>query len=173
MPNADLISILPSVELSSFFRFSSMFLAGMIFYYYKDVIIYHFSYFIISILLIIISAYSGVGLKLLFPILGAYCIFYLAFAPSLKFLNSFGKYGDFSYGIYIYGAFIQQIVIWLFDGNMNFMLNILICMPLAIVCGFLSWHLIEKRFLSLKNKTLSIKALPFSLVKSLKTNKLN
>ncbi|MCF6776121.1 acyltransferase [Thiotrichales bacterium 19X7-9] len=155
MPEARSVLLLPWVNLSSLFRVSSMFLSGMLFYYYKDVIIYRIEYFLISILLLIISCYWGIGLRLLLPICGAYCIFYIAYSPKLKFLNHFGKYGDFSYGIYIYGAFIQQVVIWLFGGNMNYILNIIISMPLAILCGILSWHLVEKKFLALKKRKLT------------------
>ncbi|TNF65596.1 MAG: acyltransferase [Gammaproteobacteria bacterium] len=154
IPDARSLVLFPNINLSLFLRVSSMFLSGMLFYYYKDVIIYRLEYFLISILLLIVSCYLGIGLRLLLPICGTYCIFYIAYSPKLKFLNHFGKYGDFSYGMYIYGAFIQQVVIWFFGGNMNYILNIIISMPLAIVCGILSWHLVEKKFLALKKRKL-------------------
>ena len=66
-------------------------------------------------------------------------------------LNYVGKYGDFTYGIYIFSFPIQQILIALKltdDPLKLFFLTLLIVLPLAIV----SWHLVEKKMLLLKEK---------------------
>lgn len=58
------------------------------------------------------------------------------------------KVGDLSYGVYIYGFLIQQTILNYLPVNYW---QLFICtMPIAIICGFLSWHLIEKRALALK-----------------------
>jgi peptidoglycan/LPS O-acetylase OafA/YrhL len=64
-------------------------------------------------------------------------------------LNHFGKYGDFSYGIYLYGFIIQQMVVY-FNITSSPIILFLISYPVAIVAGVLSWHLIEKKALSYK-----------------------
>jgi peptidoglycan/LPS O-acetylase OafA/YrhL len=78
-----------------------------------------------------------------------YLFFYLAFSKSL--LNQFGKIGDLSYGIYIFGYPIQQSIIYLTKSTISeSQLNLftfLIVLPMA----WLSWHYIEKPALKYKN----------------------
>ncbi|MCG9793897.1 acyltransferase family protein [Flavobacterium algicola] len=68
----------------------------------------------------------------------------------LPFFSTFGKYGDMSYGIYIYSFPVQQILVYLFDLKVYILLvsSILI----SVVLGYLSWHLIEKRALLYKTR---------------------
>lgn len=148
-PNTYKATFLPSINQEQFIRLITQFLSGMIFYLYKDNITYSYKYFMICFFAFIFSCYYGVGYKLLFPFLGAYLIFYLAYCPKIQ-LQNFSKYGDFSYGIYIYGFMIQQVIIKMFSGNMSNTLNWIISLPIAILCGVMSWHLVEKRFLALK-----------------------
>jgi peptidoglycan/LPS O-acetylase OafA/YrhL len=65
-------------------------------------------------------------------------------------LNFAGKYGDFTYGTYVFSFPVQQILIA--KGIINpyylFGITIIIVFPLAI----LSWNLIEYPFLKLKHK---------------------
>jgi peptidoglycan/LPS O-acetylase OafA/YrhL len=65
-------------------------------------------------------------------------------------LNYAGKYGDFTYGTYVFSFPVQQALIT--KGVTNpyylFLLTILIVLPMAV----LSWNIIEKKFLKLKPK---------------------
>lgn len=69
-------------------------------------------------------------------------------ARSLKSLAWLNKW-DASYGVYIYGALVQQSVFVLMPGigprTMTW-----ISAPIALLCGLISWRLIEKPALSLK-----------------------
>lgn len=62
--------------------------------------------------------------------------------------NYFGKYGDFTYGTYVFSFPVQQILISKGISNpyLLFLITFLIVFPLAVV----SWNLIEKEFLKLK-----------------------
>lgn len=84
--------------------------------------------------------------EVLRPIALACMVIYVAF--SFSFLNRFGKYGDISYGIYIFHFPIIQVLISLGFYNGNPLLAFLMTVLIVCVVGFLSWHLIEKRFLS-------------------------
>ncbi len=67
------------------------------------------------------------------------------------FTNKVGKYGDFTYGIYAFSFPVQQILIAskiIKDNPLNlFFLTLSIVIPIA----GLTWHLMEKRMLALKN----------------------
>lgn len=63
-------------------------------------------------------------------------------------IKDFGKWGDASYGIYIYSFPIQQTLVWFY--KMNAVTLLFFSIPLSIAFGFLSWHLIEKKVLILK-----------------------
>lgn len=78
----------------------------------------------------------------------SYVLFYLSYLKPTYFKN-FAKKGDFSYGIYLWGFLIQQLIIFQFDilsPGLNFIVSTLITLPIA----FVSWHLIEKQALKLK-----------------------
>ncbi|WP_369617476.1 acyltransferase family protein [Flavobacterium sp. CFS9] len=66
----------------------------------------------------------------------------------LKYISSFGKMGDPSYGIYIYGFPIQQTLMHFFNLNLSGLLTRSVL--ISIIFGYLSWHLIEKRALFFK-----------------------
>ena len=76
--------------------------------------------------------------------------FVIAIANIKAFTNDIHKYGDYTYGIYIFSFPIQQIIISLNLANTAvqlFFLTLLAVIPLSI----LSWHFIEKKMLRLKN----------------------
>lgn len=70
-------------------------------------------------------------------------------AATIKWISDIGeKFGDVSYGTYIYGFPIQQMLMYYF--NFNLIELLLVSLPLTLVFGWLSWHLIEKHALAKK-----------------------
>jgi peptidoglycan/LPS O-acetylase OafA/YrhL len=63
-------------------------------------------------------------------------------------LSMVKKYGDFSYGIYLWGFLVQQTLMHLL--HLNLMSLMLSSIVLTYVCGAISWHLVEKQALRLK-----------------------
>ncbi len=61
-----------------------------------------------------------------------------------------GRYGDFSYGLYIYGFPVQQAVVALGGTEWGFLPALLLGLVITLVLAALSWHVIEKPALSLK-----------------------
>ncbi|WP_438866278.1 acyltransferase family protein [Pseudomonas sp. L1(2025)] len=75
----------------------------------------------------------------------------LSFATTKTiYLHRVGRYGDFSYGIYLYGFLIQQVVNAVTKNSISPLQNALVSMPLAVLCACLSWHFIEKPALKYK-----------------------
>lgn len=64
-------------------------------------------------------------------------------------IRSAGRFGDFSYGLYLWGFLVQQLVIEWFDA-LPWVWNttVVIIVTGAIACT--SWHVVEKRALTLK-----------------------
>lgn len=86
---------------------------------------------------------------LLFPLFGSYLVIYLAFAPWLKPLPA-ARYGDLSYGLYIYGWPVEQTLVALHGGAMPWATLFAEALPITAVLAFASWHLVEKRALRFK-----------------------
>lgn len=81
-----------------------------------------------------------------------YILLLVTFFCSVSFLKQFSwmdKWGDYSYGVYLYGWPAQQLTAWAFPGFSGTQ-NCLTASAIALICGIASWHLIEKRALRLK-----------------------
>ncbi len=140
-----LLNIQVGEDYIDLFRYFS---AGMLIYIYKDSINLNIVIAIISTIIIILSIFSGF-FQVCFPIFGSYIIFYIAYNKKIK-LQNFSKYGDFSYGLYIFAFPIQQLTMQYFILHANPFFNFLISFPITLLFSYLSWHFIEKPALKLK-----------------------
>lgn len=121
-----------------------MFYLGSFFWVFKDRIRMDLKLFVICLVLFVISIFAKqghLGLLLFFP----YIVLFSSFG--LKQINTnVANLGNYSYGIYLCGWPIQQMVVSLFGGSMSVLMNILICLPLAIIMGYFTYNIIEKKF---------------------------
>lgn len=123
--------------------------AGMLLFLFRESVPLRRSLAVVSALILVLAARAG-GYGVLFPFFGSYLVIYLAYSRELR-VWGFGKYGDFSYGMYLYAFPIQQTVVGAFGGAMAVWTNLLLSIPLTLVCALASWHLVEKRCLRLKD----------------------
>jgi peptidoglycan/LPS O-acetylase OafA/YrhL len=130
-------------------RFLSFYLAGMLFFLYRTQIPKSGWLASLAVLLIIISRFITHGLNVALPTAGAYLLFWVAFHDNTS-LTQFGRHGDFSYGTYLYGFLIGQLLIYNFPSLRSPWKLFALGWPLAIIAGFLSWHGVEKHFLRRK-----------------------
>jgi peptidoglycan/LPS O-acetylase OafA/YrhL len=73
---------------------------------------------------------------------------------STPLINNIGeKFGDLSYGIYIYGFFVQQALMHLHPFGQQQLLIISTCV--TVFFAYLSWHYIESKALKLKDRIFS------------------
>lgn len=130
-------------------RLFSMFFIGVAFYSYrKEIVLSKKLFFILTAILII----STLDTRLFFIFYNcslAYLIFFLAYIPK-GFIRKFNKYGDYSYGIYIYAFPVQQAVIAL-KPDIDLFEFFVISLVITFVFAYFSWQLIEKNALHLKN----------------------
>jgi peptidoglycan/LPS O-acetylase OafA/YrhL len=85
----------------------------------------------------------------LFPVFGCYLALWLALNARLPVVPA-ARFGDLSYGLYIYGWPVEQAVIWLYGGHAAWWQVFLTALPIAAAVAFLSWHLVEHPMLRLR-----------------------
>jgi len=83
---------------------------------------------------------------LVYNLLLPYVVFCLAFCPGGKWFN---RFGDYSYGVYLYGWLSQQLIMTLYPDASNMKNTLLSCM-MAFGFAVVSWHLIEKPAMRLR-----------------------
>lgn len=94
-----------------------------------------------------------------FAVALAYVSLWLAYVPRIPGLN---KLGDYSYGVFLWGFPLQQVVTWVI-GQPSPMQVFGWAMPMTLLIAMLSWHWIEKPVLKLKN--LPIRLWPSALLR--------
>ncbi len=121
------------------------FIPGMLIYFNFEKFIQHKNIlFIIAILTVWIDLIFDI--KLFSPMMIGIIVLYITY--SFKFLNNFGKYGDFTYGIYIFHFPIIRVFTTLgFFKDYNPFVMAFVCMLVVIAVGISSWHFYEKKFL--------------------------
>lgn len=116
-------------------------------YYYK-----HKKKFILPCVVVFLLEHYVFEIQVLKPIAFSGILFYIAY--SFKYLNNFGKFGDFTYGIYIYHFPIIQILVFTgFYTTQHIAITSLTTLGLVLCLAVFSWHYIELPFLS-KNRKL-------------------
>lgn len=128
--------------------FMSYFVCGIGLYFYLDEFKKNkLILFVLAVIVFTMERY--LRLEILTPLALSIIIFSIAF--SLKWLNNFAKFGDISYGIYIYHFPIIQLGIYfkLYD-NSHPIIALGATTLIVVTISFLSWHLIEKKFLRQK-----------------------
>lgn len=134
---------------TEFSRFFLMFFSGAAFFVLRDYIkLYHSIFWLFVVTLV--SA-SLIYIHLFFAVYVmtvSYVLFYLAYIPS-GYVRKYNKLGDYSYGVYIYAFPVQQSVVALIPG-VSVWAMIVISACVTLLLAVLSWHLLERRMLSLK-----------------------
>ncbi len=88
------------------------------------------------------------GFRPLFPIAGSYLLLFLACWTRLP-LQRFGRYGDFSYGLYVFAYPIQQAIVQAMPA-VSIPLFFALAFPPTLGLAMLSWRLIEAPALARK-----------------------
>lgn len=78
-----------------------------------------------------------------------YCVLSLGVA-SLPVLRRAGRWGDFSYGLYIYAFPMQQLTIHALGAGAHQMTVFILSLAGTLACAVVSWHCVEKPMLALK-----------------------
>ncbi len=137
-----------SVEYPYLLELLWLFLLGATFYIFRERI------FISTKLLALFSGLLFLAVKLGFLYQVWHIVFpyiLISFALLLPF-SWFSKFGDFSYGIYIYAFPVQQALVHFLYPGMGVRRFMVYSFFITLTLSILSWHFIEKPALSLKKK---------------------
>ena len=125
----------------------AFFATGIVFYKNFSLLHKWKDYIIIPCLMLFILEHYILKTQILKPIAFGFMVFYIAY--SFRFLNNFGKYGDFTYGIYIYHFPVIQLFVFL--GLFNKYPPLIICtlvLMVTLLLAIMSWYFIEIPYLS-------------------------
>ncbi|HVT82205.1 MAG TPA: acyltransferase [Phycisphaerae bacterium] len=130
-------------------RLATYFLAGSVFFLFRDRI--PFSPWIAAVSALALAAACFGGMNAVFPILGTYLLFWLAFHPRIPLHNA-ARFGDFSYGTYLFAYPVGQLLVHWFPNAWSpltlFIASAAGTLPLAVA----SWYCVERPFLKKKKK---------------------
>lgn len=134
--------------VTTLIRLCLMFVLGATFYLAREVI--RLSWVILGVL--VLATWLSFGTPLYFALLfltEAYGVLVLALAAPLPFVM-WSDRADLSYGIYLYGWPIQQMLVALYP-NATPVALLAPALALSALAGFLSWTLVEKPALAFKS----------------------
>jgi peptidoglycan/LPS O-acetylase OafA/YrhL len=135
---------IPAIFISSpeaWPRLFGYFFAGAALYLWRDHIPKSPILLMLSILLLILGLRFG-GAELVMLSAGIYCLFFIALSAG-RSPRLFGNKVDLSYGIYLFGFPIQQLIIAATHNSLKPGMLFLISLPLTMGLAYLSWTFIE------------------------------
>jgi peptidoglycan/LPS O-acetylase OafA/YrhL len=113
-----------------------------------------------------LAALTGLAVSLylhmfipLFPLFGSYLTIYLGRRRNCL-LAPLSRAGDLSYGLYIYGWPIEQLVMWAGGGRLAWWQIFALSLAIAVPVAFFSWHGLEKRALGLIRRRIAVAPVP-------------
>lgn len=101
---------------------------------------------IVMLLTLRYGAFYGLGTAA-----GTYFVLYLGARLPAMF-HGIGAKNDYSYGIYIYGFLVQQVLAFFQVYRLGYLVYALSALVLASGLAWLSWHGVEKRAMALKDR---------------------
>lgn len=124
------------------FSIGPCFLMGVLVYLYQKVLP-RSPILLLSLVAALLAAAhtSKIACDFIFPITTAYATFFIAFGRAK--IPDAARYGDFSYGTYLYGFPIQQMLLGI---GLPFTAYVPVSLASGLVAGILSWHIVEKHF---------------------------
>jgi peptidoglycan/LPS O-acetylase OafA/YrhL len=127
-------------------RLLPFYLAGVVFYLFRDRLRLNAWGASLALIVLLAASWVNVGWTVVFPVAGAYLVFYVAFAPWIR-MQRVGRFGDFSYGTYLYAFPIEQLLVMRFGHGVAPWLLFALATPLTLLAAVVSWYAVERRFL--------------------------
>jgi len=126
------------------------FFAGAVAHFWKrrpQLNVQSFGFAVSGLVLMAVLGWPTIG----FAVFGSWLI--ISFATSSHQIPGATRFGDLSYGIYLYGWPIEQTVRYLLGEQATWWMVFLISMPLAALTACASWHIVERPALGMVRMT--------------------
>jgi peptidoglycan/LPS O-acetylase OafA/YrhL len=137
------------------------FLSGCLYLLYASKVVFSLRVFLSCTVILLVSLFCHFY-SLVSPLILPYIIFWLAL--KLPF-SKFGKYGDFSYGVYLYGFPVQQLLAFWGVHRLGFIPYFVFASFLSIGFAIPSYLWIEKPLMHLKQKASQFLDSSFAMIK--------
>ena len=132
-------------------HFAMVFLSGSMLYFWRDRVPLDWRLATLSVVPLTAALLYG-EFRLAFVTCGAYLVIFLAIARTVR-LPNLARYGDLSYGIYVFAFPIQQTVAHALRGAVTWYWDVAISLPITLLLAWLSWQLVEQPALSLRQSS--------------------
>lgn len=146
-----------NLKIYNLLEFGIYFLGGSVGYYYKEYIPFR-GYLALGALMLWLGSYVLASRFSFVPLSAIIWVRYLAIPYLVLYLsflkgplNGFGRYGDFSYGLYIYAYPIQRIIVSVVGETAPVSQIIVLSFICILPFAWFSWKFVEKPFLRFKN----------------------
>lgn len=163
--NTTAVTVLMLVACLAFLVFSNLamlsvvravmeFVLGMLVWTWRDSIPASKVWGFGSILLMIVLLYLGLDLLAMivcFP----YALLWLGWGTRHKVAN-FANGADLSYGTYLWGFPVQQLLCFLWHGEMSWVVNACLACLIAVPAGYLNYRLIDKGIIAIASKQIAL-----------------
>ncbi len=127
-------------------RLLPMYLSGAVFFLYRRRIQHRLTWVVAAVAGLAIAARVPLAWSVCFPIAGTYLLLWFAYSP-LAQLAGFARFGDLSYGTYLYAFPVQQVVTRYAGSSIHPIFLFAVASVITLLLAALSWHLVEKPFL--------------------------
>lgn len=136
------------VVLEFLFTYAAYFGAGALILLYKDKILFNSTISLLLCFVWVVAMYFGIGYYVSYFCL-PYIVLWFAFEPRIRLHNA-GRFGDFSYGLYIYAFPVQQTISYVFNGDISVAMMTFLSFLFTVPLAMFSWFAIEKPAMQLK-----------------------
>jgi peptidoglycan/LPS O-acetylase OafA/YrhL len=149
-----LAEYLTSAATGQFERLFFMFFCGASYYVCrKKIELKRPIFYALLLALLVGAAWGKQPFFIIYTLSVAYLLFYIAYVPG-GMLRRYNLVGDYSYGTYLYAFPVQQAIAALLP-ECSLATMILLSSVVTLILAALSWHQIEQRALSLKERAAS------------------
>ena len=143
------------IDFRTFFLPFLFFLSGSVFYKFRHYIQFHIYGLLVCVAIFILTKINFLHHQFLIPAI-TYIVLAFALSKNIR-MYAVGKYGDFSYGLYLYAFPVQQLLVFLLPFKPSLIGMILLSFLCTFPFAWLSWYFVEKPALQLKRYGLQIR----------------
>ena len=132
-------------------RLLPFYLGGTVFYLFRDRVRWNRWAALGCVAALVVASFFSLGWATVFPLVAPYLAFFIAFHP-VPVLQDVGRFGDFSYGTYLYAFPVQQLLMKAIGYTVPPWQLFAMATPLTLLLAAGSWYGVERPLLNAKRR---------------------